>query len=227
MSTIPITRGLSRATRRAVEIDGVERQLFVASTDIVDRCDDIVDQATWKLGNYSANPIVLVDHEYEAGCVVGRGEVRVVEGVGLVLDVVKWSRKAHAQDVMNDVEDGIISAVSVGFSPGRVIARRDLPDGDPRKSDGYGCVYFDCDLLEVSIVAVPANPEALAVRAKALATVTPDAGAIAGALLDLLTADPTQRALFRDLFVEPDPSLDHLFAAEPEPVGLTHLFPTT
>lgn len=227
MSTTPITRGLSRATRRAVEIDGVERQLFVASTDIVDRCDDIVDQATWKLDNYNANPIVLVDHEYEAGCVVGRGEVRVVEGVGLVLDVVKWSRKAHAQDVMNDVEDGIISAVSVGFSPGRVIARRDLPDGDPRKSDGYGCVYFDCDLLEVSIVAVPANPEALAVRAKA-ATLTPDANAIAGALLDLLERDPTQRAMLRDLLSEPvSDSLDHLFAAEHKPAGLTHLFPTT
>jgi len=224
MSTSPITRGISRATRRPVTVDGVERQLFVASTDIVDRCDDIVDQATWKLDNYNANPIVLVDHDYEAGCVVGRGSVVVVEGVGLVLDVVKWSRKAFAQDIMNDVEDGIISAVSVGFSPGRVVSRRDLPEGDPRKSDGYGCVYFDCDLLEVSIVAVPANPEALAVRAAHFA---PDADAIAGSILDLLATDPNKRAMLRDLLAEPEPAdLSHLFPDAPKADGLIHLFST-
>lgn len=218
-----LTRGNSRAIRKAVTLDGVERQLFVASTDIVDRCDDIVDQGTWKLDNYNANPIVLVDHEYEAGCVVGRGSVQVVEGVGLVLDVVKWSRKAHAQDVMNDVEDGIISAVSVGFAPGRVVMRRDLPEGDPRKSEGWGAVYFDCELLEVSLVAVPANPEALAVRSAR--SLKPDAEAVAGAVLDLLSADPSKRAMLRDLLTEAEPTgTGHLFP-EVHP-DLTHLFPT-
>jgi len=217
----PITRGVSRATRATLQINGVERQLFVASTDIVDRCDDIVDQATWKLDNYNANPVVLVDHEYEARCVVGRGEVRVVDGVGLVLDVVKWSRKGHAQDVMNDVEDGILSAVSVGFRPGRMAMRRDLPDGDARKADGYGAVYYDCELLEVSIVAVPANPEALAVKS---ARLMPDPAALAGHVLDLIASDPTLRALLRDQLAEAEP-LSHLFPEAPPADGLTHLFP--
>ena len=223
MSTTPLTRGIARAVRREVEIGGVAKQMFVASTDIVDRCDDIVDQATWKLDNYNANPVVLVDHEYEAGCVVGRGAVSVVDGVGLVLDVVKWSRKPEAVNVMNDVEDGILNAVSVGFAPGRMVMRRDLPDGDPRKSDGYGCVYYDCELLEVSIVAVPANPQALAVRAAKSAEIDALADKVAGMVLDKLAADPSLAALFADT-VKEAASLDSLFPAAPKATGLDNLF---
>ena len=223
MSTEPITRGITRAVRREVEIDGVKRQMFVASTDIVDRCDDIVDQASWKLDNYNANPVVLVDHEYEAGCVVGRGAVTVVDGVGLVLDVVKWSRKPAAVDVMNDVDDGIINAVSVGFSPGRMVMRRDLPDGDPRKSDGYGCVYYDCELLEVSIVAVPANPQALAVRSAKSAELDALATRLADMVLDKIAADPARSALLADTMKDAGP-LDSLFPAAPLATDLSNLF---
>lgn len=223
MSTEPITRGITRAVRREVEIDGVKRQMFVASTDIVDRCDDIVDQASWKLDNYNANPVVLVDHEYEAGCVVGRGAVTVVDGVGLVLDVVKWSRKPAAVDVMNDVDDGIINAVSVGFSPGRMVMRRDLPDGDPRKSDGYGCVYYDCELLEVSIVAVPANPQALAVRSARSAELDALATRLADMVLDKIAADPARSALLADTMKDAGP-LDSLFPAAPLATDLSNLF---
>ena len=223
MSTEPITRGITRAVRREIEIDGVKRQMFVASTDIVDRCDDIVDQASWKLDNYNANPVVLVDHEYEAGCVVGRGAVTVVDGVGLVLDVVKWSRKPAAVDVMNDVDDGIINAVSVGFSPGRMVMRRDLPDGDPRKSDGYGCVYYDCELLEVSIVAVPANPQALAVRSAKSAELDALATRRADMVLDKIAADPARSALLADTMKDAGP-LDSLFPAAPLATDLSNLF---
>jgi phage head maturation protease len=222
MTTEPITRGVTRAVRRSVEIDGVTRQLFVASTGVVDRCDDIVDQDSWMLDNYRANPVVLVDHEYEAECVVGTGAVNVVAGVGLTMEVVKWSRKQAAQDVMLDVEDGILNAVSVGFSPGRVVMRRDLPDGDPRKSDGYGCVYFDCELLEVSIVAIPANPEALAVRHAARVKM-PTAEEIADKVIDLLASDPTRRSLLADVASERG-DLTHLFPEAPKAAGIDHLF---
>ena len=154
------------AVRKSLTLDGVERQVFVASTASSDRMDDVIDQASWKLDNYRMNPVVLTDHDYRAGNVVGRGEVTIVEGVGLVLDVVKWSSKEYAQAVKLDVEEGIINAVSVGLRPGRRVARRSLPSTDPLYlAEGYGEVYYDCDLLEISIVAVPANAEAVAVRA--------------------------------------------------------------
>ena len=65
------------------------------------------------------------------------------------------------------MEAGILSAVSVGFRPGRAVARRTYQADDPMFADGNGYVYFDCELLEVSIVAIPANPNAVAIRSGA------------------------------------------------------------
>jgi HK97 family phage prohead protease len=159
--------------RRSIVVDGQERTAFVASTDASDRLEDIVDQASWKLDNYRRNPVVLTDHDYSAAAVVGRGAVSVVEGVGLVLDVEKWSGKQTAEDVRADVEAGVINAVSVGFCPGRSVPRKALDPAHPYfKPDGCGYVFYDCELLEVSIVAVPANPEAVAVRANSAAEQT-------------------------------------------------------
>ncbi len=201
------------AVRKSLTINGVERQVFVASTAASDRMDDVIDQASWKLDNYRANPVVLTDHDYRAGNVVGRGEVSIVEGVGLVLDVVKWSSKDYAQAVKLDVEEGIINAVSVGLRPGRRVARRSLPSTDPLYlADGWGEVYYDCDLLEISIVAVPANPEAVAVRAAQRAS----ADDIADAVLDKLAHDPARRGMLLDMLAEPETvanDLSHLFGA--------------
>lgn len=210
------------AVRKSLTLDGVERQVFVASTASSDRMDDVIDQASWKLDNYRMNPVVLTDHDYRAGNVVGRGEVTIVEGVGLVLDVVKWSSKEYAQAVKLDVEEGIINAVSVGLRPGRRVARRSLPSTDPLYlAEGYGEVYYDCDLLEISIVAVPANAEAVAVRAAQKAS----ADEISDALLDKLAHDPARRAILRDMLATPD-NVAHLYATDDadEASPLSHLF---
>lgn len=156
-------------TRIEREVNGVKRQMFVASSDASDRYGDIVDQASWKLDNYKANPVVQVNHDYsvEATVGIGRASVEMVDGKAmLMLEVVQWSSSPRAQQVKADVEGGILNAVSVGFRPGRSVARNSYPVDDERYADdsGYGRVYFDCELLEVSIVAVPANQEALAVR---------------------------------------------------------------
>lgn len=212
----PVTRSAVWATRREVEIDGVKRTLFVASTAASDRMDDIVDQETWKLANYEGNPVVLVDHDYAADSVVGRGKVGVVAGIGLTLEVEKWSSKPRAQEVKADVDEGIINAVSVGFRPGRAVARRAHDPAHPYyKADGYGYAYYDCELLEVSIVAIPANPEALAVR-----QVAPDMRALAEQVADLvmdkLSSDPTRAALLSDILREHAAPLaaESLFASD-------------
>lgn len=210
------------AVRKSLTLDGVERQVFVASTAASDRMGDVIDQASWKLDNYRQNPVVLTDHDYRAGNVVGRGEVSIVEGVGLVLEVVKWSSKDYAQAVKRDVEEGIINAVSVGFRPGRRVARRSLPSTDPLYvAEGYGEVYYDCELLENSIVAVPMNPESVAVRAAQKAS----AEEIADAVLDKLAHDPARRAIMLDMLANPD-SVAHLFATDDanEASPLSHLF---
>lgn len=179
----------TRAVRQVVEQDGTKRVLFVASTAASDRMGDIVDQS-WVLDNYRGNPVVLVDHHYSVEAVVGRGAVSMVDGA-LALEVVAWSAKPTAQAVRQDVEDGIVSAVSVGFRPGRSVARSSLPADDPRRAE-RGDVFMDNELLEVSIVAVPANPEAL-IAAKAARSAEDDVAlrrVIAEVVAEMVAAPP-------------------------------------
>lgn len=198
-----------QAVRRAVEENGRKRSIFVASTDTPDRYADIVDQATWKIDNYRANPVVQVDHDYRVESTVARGSV-ATEGGALTLEIDAWAETARAQDVRALVESGIVNAVSVGFRPGRMIPRSQMPPEDPRYGD-RGYIMYDCELLEVSIVAIPANPEALAARSLRF-----DLDALADQVAARLLTSPTYLA-------RPTDGLSHLFP-EVEADGLAHLF---
>ncbi len=161
---IPLRRSLLSVRREVLE-DGTIRLHFTASTATPDRYQDIIDQASWRLDNYRMNPVVMLDHDYRVEKVVGRGEVAIVDGA---LDLVPtWDLESpHGPMVAGMVDRGTVSAVSVGFLPGKSVPRASLPKEDPRCGE-RGWVYFDCDLLEVSVVAVPANPEALAAKGAA------------------------------------------------------------
>ena len=161
--------------RCIVKADGMDEEgkpkktvVFIASTDAVDRYNDIVDQ-TWKLDGYNSNPVVQVDHDYSTAATVARGRAFLSDdGSGkaaLHLEIMQWGTSPRAQQTRADVEAGILSAVSVGFRPGRSVARNTLQPEDPRYSpDSYCYIHHDNELLEVSVVAIPANPEALAQR---------------------------------------------------------------
>lgn len=144
----------------------LERATFIASTASPDRYGDIVDQS-WMLDDYRANPVIQVDHDYRAEATVGRATSAEVKDGALVIEV-QWGKGPRAQDVAAAVVDGLLSAVSVGFMPGRSVRRHELPIEHPYYADKaenpYGMAYYDNQLLEVSVVAVPANPEALAQR---------------------------------------------------------------
>jgi phage head maturation protease len=143
---------------------------FVASTDSVDRVGDVVEQTTWRLANWRRNPVILHEH---APPVVGRGKGRVTdigdERRGLVIDVT-WDESDHnpvGQMLADQHRNGFRFASSVGFRPGQAINRRDLDEDDPRRLGDdvprwrAGNVFRFNELLELSSVAVPANPDAL------------------------------------------------------------------
>lgn len=166
---------LHRQFSRILKADGVDEEgkpkskvVFIASTDAVDRYNDIVEQ-TWKLENFNGNPVVQVDHDYSTAATVARGRAYLADdGTGkaaLHLEIEQWGSSPRAQQTRADVEAGILSAVSVGFRPGSSVARNTFEPTDPRYSpDNYCYVHRENELLEVSIVAIPANPEALAQR---------------------------------------------------------------
>ena len=154
-----ITRG---AADDAPEWDG--RTKFVISTDAPDRYDDIVDVATMKFENYRKNPVIPWGHHYDEPPVGKCVEIGVVEN--RIEGVAEWDQapeNTRGVLVASMFRRKMLSAVSIGFRPGRYVARSQLPKDDRRfKDGGYGVVYYDSDMMEFSPVVIPANTEALA-----------------------------------------------------------------
>ena len=130
---------------------------FVASTASPDRYGDVVDQKGWDLRAYNRNPVVLFNHN-PAQMPIGKGKA-YVENEQLMLEVEFDQKDDMAKTIEQKVRDGFIKAVSVGFQPSKTIARSRLPTDHPYH--GKSGQYFQAsELLEVSIVTIPANNEA-------------------------------------------------------------------
>ena len=130
---------------------------FVASTASPDRYGDVVDQKGWDLRAYNRNPVVLFNHN-PSQMPIGKGKA-YVENEQLMLEVEFDQKDDMAKTIEQKVRDGFINAVSVGFQPSKTIARSSLPTDHPYH--GKSGQYFQAsELLEVSIVTIPANNEA-------------------------------------------------------------------
>ena len=130
---------------------------FVASTASPDRYGDVVDQKGWDLRAYNRNPVVLFNHN-PAQMPIGKGKA-YVENEQLMLEVEFDQKDDMAKTIEQKVRDGFINAVSVGFQPSKTVARSSLPTDHPYY--GKSGSYFQAsELLEVSIVTIPANNEA-------------------------------------------------------------------
>lgn len=120
----------------------------MASTDDKDRVGDVIDPKAWHDGlkNYSTNPIILFNHDYNRP--IGRAMEINPTGKGLEL---KAKISKAAGDVVGLIKDGVLGAFSVGFM---------VKDADyDSKSDTF--VIKQAELLEVSVVSVPANQAAV------------------------------------------------------------------
>ena len=139
----------------------------VASTPDVDRYGDVV-APSWDLAAFKANPVIMHGHDYD-GPVVGRAlEIELVgESLMMSVEFDESDTNPVGQRIANQFRSGFMSAFSVGFAPGKSTPRADLPKDHPAYVEkGAGQYFENNQLLEVSAVAIPANPHALAVRAK-------------------------------------------------------------
>lgn len=132
--------------------DGLE---FVLSDGTVDRYGDVVEPSGWDLRNFKRNPIALFGHDSRSP--IGTWSNIRVEGGKLLarLNLAAKGTSARIDELISLVEQGVLRAVSVGF---HAIEMEPLD-----KSKPYGPQrYTKQELLETSLVAVPANPAALA-----------------------------------------------------------------
>lgn len=121
----------------------------VISTADVDRAGEIIDQNGWDLEFYKSNPVVLWAHDYSSLPIGVTEDISVQDGK-LVAKGRFAPEEANplAQHVRRLYDLKIIRAASVGFIP---------REFDPNNASRI----TKAELLEFSLVPVPANPNAL------------------------------------------------------------------
>jgi len=120
----------------------------MASTVDKDRVGDTIEVSAWTKGgldNYLNNPVILFNHDYDKP--IGRAVSLGTNDKGLQL---KAKIAKSAGQIGELIKEGVLGAFSVGFMV------RDAEYDE--ETDGYR--IKDAELLEVSVVTVPANQAA-------------------------------------------------------------------
>jgi HK97 family phage prohead protease len=158
--------------RRSIDFDikafDPEKRSFdvVASTDTIDGHGDVVEQ-TFDLKRYKKNPVVLWMHNSfgfldgsraEDFLPIGRAEsVKVTDGQ---LEARIFLATADANPIAEKVfllwQQKILRAVSIGFRPGKVTREENTDTGKVTYR------LANNELFEISVVAIPSNPDAVA-----------------------------------------------------------------
>lgn len=132
---------------------------FVVSTAAVDSYGDTVNQDGWKLARFRTNPVVLWAHDGRT-LPIGRAVNTWVED-GKLKSTVAFDSERFAQRVAGMVQRRTLRATSVGFLPGEWEFSK-----DPKRPFGID-FKSGHELIEWSIVSVPANPETLLISTSA------------------------------------------------------------
>lgn len=130
----------------------------VGSTDAIDRYGEIVDQNSWQLDNFRKNPVMLWAHNLTFGedrPPIGRIEPVEVRDGNLIFDAQMDMDDEFAAMIHGKYMKKVLNAFSVGFIPHRV--ERVSDESQPQ----LRAILKDNELLEISAVPVPANPQAL------------------------------------------------------------------
>ena len=145
---------------------------FRSSDETLDRYQEVITVAGWKLDNYRKNPVVQNAHSYcSVSDTIGKSLITEIrqDAPRSTLDaptpyLFQRVQFAVEENPMAKVayglyKGGFLNAVSVGFIP--------LRWENGSQETGYRRKYLEQELLEVSAVSMPANPNAMTMALKA------------------------------------------------------------
>lgn len=140
--------GLSITLKTVLTKQSENKFHAVFSTDSEDRHGDVVVQE-WDLKSFKKNPVFLDSHNYDSiEHILGRIDPIGAKTGSLEGDIEFALDNPKGMLAMKLADGGFLNATSVGFIP------KEFDESDFTK-------ILKSELLEVSAVSVPANPEAL------------------------------------------------------------------
>ena len=129
---------------------------FIASDETPDSYGDIVKAEGWDLKRYKKNPIVLFNHS--SSMPVGYSPKTWVDDTKLIcrIKLADEGTSEFIDTLYKLMKQRILRAMSVGFR-----ATKDVEIIRGKENEFLGLLFNGQELLENSIVSVPANPNAL------------------------------------------------------------------
>lgn len=150
------TKGLTKLF--SAEAPDSERVIrYIGTTEDIDRDGEIVSVDGWDFENYKKNPVVLWMHNYQTlpvGKVVGIYKDKKAKQI--YFDIYYAKGNPLSEQLFTLAQEGIISATSVGF---RV---KDWKYDEEKEA----FVFLSQEMFEISLVTVPANPNATVAEGK-------------------------------------------------------------
>jgi HK97 family phage prohead protease len=147
----------AQAIRHKTHVATVQDREFILSDDTEDRMGDTIATAGWSLDAFNKNPIALFNHN--SGFPIGLWRNLKPKGNQLRahLELAPEGTSDRIDEIRRLVDAGILKATSVGFRPIESRARKN------ENGHYVGEDFLRQELVECSLVSVPANANALAV----------------------------------------------------------------
>ena len=123
---------------------------FCISSTAAERMGDVIAVNGWKLDAYKSNPVVLWAHDRKQPPIARATKIWTA---GNRLEFTPKEMYPFGAMIGDMVREGFLTGVSVGFRPIK----------HAWNSERQGYDFLESELLEYSVVPVPANPEALLV----------------------------------------------------------------
>ena len=164
---------------------------IIGSTEDADRIGDRMFMSGVKLDNYKKNPVILANHEQgcnEKPTVIGKAIDVKVKNNQLVF-TVQFAETSNAKDWYHLYANGFMNASSIGFNE---IKKK------PNKFGGYD--YLEWELLELSLVSIPCNPNAIR---HAL-----EQGAITKSMYNIINKEEIMKKELEDIIEEEEKELN-------------------
>jgi len=155
---VTIDRVISDMETEVDKANDEERTLrMVGSTGEIDRMGDSIDVKGWKLTNYRKNPVILFGHDTWIPAVARAKEVKKEDDkLTFLIEFPPEGVNDLSDKLFNLYKLKIMRASSVGFLPLKY-------DWIEDENGRYRGIHFiQQELLELSLVNVPAHPAALA-----------------------------------------------------------------
>lgn len=135
-----------------IKADGADVFNMIISVEKADRDGETILLAGGDLKNYKKNPVVLLNHRYAVESIVGKTTKLTVDGKNMIAQFI-FADTELGQLAKKLYVGGFLKTASIGF----IVFERDPNDRS---------IITKWELLEWSLVAVPANAAALSLDGK-------------------------------------------------------------